>query len=126
MMARSSPRVRPLSTVPICESDGVISAMFRRTITWGRPLVRGKRLHVLLRRLRVALVTERQGAVQEDVARLRAHLDELRAGELLQGGARVSMRPMSRRMMPALTWLTCARATLAGAMIADFGFSRLS
>ncbi len=40
MMLRSSPRVRPLSTVRMWVSASVIFAMLRCTITCGRPLVR--------------------------------------------------------------------------------------
>lgn len=45
----------------------------------------GERGQVFFRALRVALVTQRQGAIQEEVARLRRDLHQLRYGELLQG-----------------------------------------
>ena len=57
-------------------------------MTCGRPLVALERRDVFLRRLRVALVAERQRAIEEQFARLRGNLDELRDGELLQRRAR--------------------------------------
>ena len=56
--------------------------------------------------------------LRNSLAGLRADLDELRDGELLQRGAGFADPPRSLRTMPALTWLSVARG-FAGAVILD-------
>ena len=57
--------------VPICESTVLMRSIFRRTKRMRQPAGAGKSLDVLLRRLGMALVTERQGVVHEDFGRMR-------------------------------------------------------
>ena len=73
----------------------------------------------------MTLVTERQSAVHEDFGRLPAHLDQLRARELLQGGAR-GLEPGEIAPDDAGIDVADRRQRLTAAMIARSVFSRLS